>query len=205
MEGTVIIIGMAASGMYAPYDGERWGLNHAYCFGTPLDRLYILHSFGEFDDRAVKHNWPWYSALTNKHMVKQIWTKEPLIIARDEKGNLHWSHKQEEYDTCPEENVVIKSQRIIMQDQIDIMKTTYHEHTLAYVIAEAIKRGFKRMILYGVEAWEYQGKGEYGWQIPCINTWLKTAENLGMEILIPWNIMLKVHAQLKRSEAIKRR
>ena len=81
---------------------------------------------------------------------------------------------------------------------IEIMRTNKHSGgTITYAIAQAIIEGFDRIILYGVEVWEYYGKLAYGFQIKNIGEWIQAAENRGIEVLIPGGVVTKILEPMK--------
>jgi len=180
---TVTIIGMAPSGINAPFDmGERWGLNHAYVFGS-LDRLFLIHDFSKIYFRQPLKDLP----------VKNVWTRDKIAC------HSNWSkwtyyNKEEELRGL---EVNLLSIPIDEQGMIKIAGTTYFECSLVYLIGQAIVEGFERIILYGVEGWEYHGTGPYGSQVKNIEAWLWMAQSRGIEVLVPWNLLPKINSEVK--------
>lgn len=185
---TVNIIGMGASGKTAPHtDGERWGISHAYKWGE-LQKLFVTHNFNDVLVSARVNRADWYRGFM---ACKSLVSKFYLEIGENEKG-------QKAGSNIPNDLVRIGARTTKVAEIFDIEKSAEIMGivdlgcSLSYAISQAISEQFTRIVLYGIEIWEYGGKGLYGYQVQNVNDWLRVAEQRGIEVLIPWRLAPKI-------------
>lgn len=188
----VTIIGMGSSAWGAPYDcGPRWGVNGAWAYGT-LDRLFFLHTM-----EKILPGWE-ESIASGK--VHELWTKYPVVFdCPNSDGTCFGKCKncgnnklQYFHDGGPRDNPLLKSKVI---DTVSIIRECGGidpTSSIGWVLLQAMLEGYRRVFLFGVEVWECNGTGPYGWQAENINSILRFMAGRGVQTVLPHQIISKI-------------
>lgn len=163
MSGIVAIVGSAKTTReHAPWDDPQvhiWGINEAMAFpwmrrANAMFQMHARWSFTRQNNRNDPNHWEW---LQKPHpfpiYMQQVWSDIPSSVRYPLKEVIEWFG-------CKR----------------------YFTSTVAYMIALAMYRGYKRIELYGVEM---ATDTEYAWQRDCVTYWIGRAEGLGIDVYLP--------------------
>ena len=150
---TVIMVGCHASWPDGKEPGtEIWCINRSFRGQEDCDRVYMM-------DR-IEHFWP------SEHRKQQFLTAVNALTCRVIMKDLR-----------PE---VPRAERFPIEDLLSRLPYPFFTCTLAYMIAQAIRERFDRIVMHRI--YVLPQSTEYFEQLPCIDFWLGVAIGQGIKV-----------------------
>lgn len=145
---------VAIMGMFSPYSGdadEVWGCNRCYVHGVRMTRLFIMDPL-ETEEEAGRAE---YIESCNRLNI-------PIVLPK-------------KYPEIP-----LSEAFPLNKVRGELKVRDYYTSTIAYMIAEAIRQGFGKIIIHRILV--NQRSVEYVEQKPCLDAWVMFAHGLGIEV-----------------------
>lgn len=149
---TVVLVGRSAPFADKLDGAELWGVNTTYRIEPNLSRVYHLDSFDEWPER-----------------------ERPQVIAELDALDVPV--------VCQQPHPLIrKSEAFPIQQVIDFFGVIYYTSTLAYMIADAIRLGFERIVVHRLLRFPHSL--EYIEQKSCMDFWCGVALGRGVTLTV---------------------
>ena len=150
---TVILICPKAAFVGDDHAGaERWGVNTTYRIDPSVTKIYHMDSFD---------GWP--DGEKQKVIAELAALDIPVIL-------------QKPHPDIP------KSEALALDDLIGLVRITYFTSTVAYMLADAIRMGFERIVLHRILRLPHSMG--YIEQKSCLDFWAGVAIGRGIDLMI---------------------
>lgn len=177
---TVVMVGL-----HAPYPGpkepgmEIWCINRSFLNQDGCDRVYMMDNLEAF----------WPTAIRKEHFLEAVNKASWRIILREPHAEIP------------------RSERFPIEDLLTRLPYPFFTCTLAYMVAQAIKERFDRIVMHRI--YVMPQSTEYFEQLPCLDFWLGFAAGQGIKVDVsqdsdllrpfPWQPRLYGYSKSTRS------
>lgn len=155
----LILLGGGLGKQFAPYDGERWGVNGT-CIGLPVHKSFHLHD--------LEHQEKYFVTGTDKTENIDF---SPFLSYVKFTGHPVLSVK--EYPDFP------SIKRYPYEAICEYFDTNYFSNSFCYMIAYALWEGYTNIECYG---FNFLMAGEYIEELPGVHFWLAIAHSRGLRM-----------------------